>query len=128
MLLINIVMADIFELQSDFVPLIVQTDNQRQRQRRTRPCRFWLQGNCKYGDKCWFAHTSFTTWSTTHQDSFRKNLKAGLQKLSTPRQKGRCFCGNKLIRIPKRDMDGNILMFFTLCKKTKKGIQRCRFD
>ncbi len=37
-----------------------------------KPCRLWLQGNCKYGDKCKFSHTNQWAVASLVSSKFHK--------------------------------------------------------
>ncbi|KAL5716843.1 hypothetical protein ACHQM5_009959 [Ranunculus cassubicifolius] len=45
------------------------------------PCHFWVQGNCKYGDKCRYLHSWFT--STDSSLTMLKQLEGGHDKAIT---------------------------------------------
>jgi len=83
--------------------------------RRRPECRRWAAGRCA-DDRCRYAHPPFAV--------YRARLKAK----RPAKKKNRCYCGGRLMRIPKYDLYGDILLYFTLCRRTKQSVYRCHIS
>ena len=71
------------------IPLQQQTTEEPVKQ-CTEVCRYWLNGNCIYGDKCWYAH------HTTPQEETRK--QPFFDEISTTC----CICQDDILKSHKR--------------------------
>jgi singapore isolate B (sub-type 7) whole genome shotgun sequence assembly, scaffold_4 len=71
------------------IPLQQQTTEEPVKQ-STEVCRYWLNGNCIYGDKCWYAH------HTTPQEETRK--QPFFDEISTTC----CICQDDILKSHKR--------------------------
>lgn len=71
------------------LPLQQNTPEEPKKQ-QTEVCRYWLNGNCIYGDKCWYAH------HTTPQEETRK--QPFFDEISTTC----CICQDDILKSHKR--------------------------